>query len=96
MQTEDFEWDDDKAAINLARHGVSFEAARLACNDAFAAVREDRRHDYGEDRYVLLGVARDRLLCVAYTLRGERIRIISARLAEPQEKRRYHEENSQD
>jgi uncharacterized DUF497 family protein len=41
-------------------------------------------------------MAQDRLLCVAYTLRGERIRIISARLAEPQEKRRYHEENSQD
>jgi uncharacterized protein len=96
MQAEDYEWDDAKAAINLARHGVSFEAARLACEDAFAAVREDLRYDYGEDRFVLLGMAQDRLLCVAYALRGERIRIISARLAEPQEKQRYHEENSQD
>jgi uncharacterized protein len=96
MEAGDFEWDDAKAAVNLVRHGVSFEAARQACNDAFAAVREDRRQAYGEDRYVLLGMAQDRLLCVAYALRGERIRIISARLAEPQEKRRYHEENSQD
>lgn len=96
MQEDDFEWDDAKAAINLARHGVSFEAARQACNDAFTAVREDRRHDYGEDRYVLLGMAQDRLVCVTYTIRGERIRIISARLAEPQERRRYHDENTQD
>lgn len=87
-QDDGFEWDDAKAAVNLARHGVSFEAVRQACNDAFAGVREDR--------YVLPGMAQARLLCVAYTLKGERIRITSARLAEAQERRRYHAENSQD
>jgi uncharacterized DUF497 family protein len=96
MRDDNFEWDDAKAAINLATHGVSFEGARQACHDAFATVREDRRRNYGEDRYVLLGMSQDRLLCVAYTLRGKRIRIISARLAEPHERRRYHEENTQD
>ena len=43
----------------------------------------------------LVASRRDRLLCVAYTLRGERVHSLSARLAEPQEKRRYHEENGQ-
>jgi uncharacterized protein len=93
MKDDDFEWDDAKAAHNLAGHGVSFEAARLAFDDAFAVVREDRRQDYGEERFVLLGAVQERLLTVAFTIRGERVRIISARLAEPQERRRYHEEN---
>lgn len=96
MEHDDCEWDDAKAALNLANHGVSFDAARLACRDAFALVREDRREAYPESRYLLLGMAGDRLLAVAYTPRGERIRIISARLAEPRERRRYHEENADD
>lgn len=94
MQDGQFEWDDEKAARNLASHGVSFEAARLAFDDAFAVIREDRRQDYGEDRFILLGMVQEHLLVVSYTMRGERVRIISARLAEPRERRRYHEENS--
>jgi uncharacterized protein len=93
MRDDDFEWDDLKAAQNLANHGVSFEAARLAFDDPFAVVREDRRQDYGEDRYVLLGMVQDHLLAAVHAQRGGRVRIISARLAEPQERRRYHEEN---
>ena len=94
MEDDEFEWDDAKAAQNLASHGVSFDAARLAFDDVFAIAREDRRHDYGEDRYILLGMVQDRLLAVAYAQRGARVRIISARLAEPRERQRYHEENS--
>jgi uncharacterized protein len=94
MKDHDFEWDDEKAARNLARHGVSFEAARLAFDDPFAVVREDRRRDYSEDRYVLLRMVENHLLAVVHTQRDARIRIISARLAEPRERRRYHEENS--
>jgi hypothetical protein len=94
MQDEDFEWDNTKAEQNFATHGVSFEAARLAYEDPFAIVRGDHRQDYGEDRFILLGIVQERLLAVAYAMRGERMRIISARIAEPQERRRYHEENS--
>jgi len=93
MRDDDFEWDDRKAAANLARHGVSFDEARLAFSDPFAAGREDRREDFGEHRHILLGMADGRLLHVAYALRGERVRIISARLAETRERRRYHESN---
>jgi uncharacterized DUF497 family protein len=70
MEDDDFEWDDAKATQNFASHGVSFEAARLAFDDPFAVAREDRRHDYGEDRYFLLGMVQDRLLAVAYAQRG--------------------------
>jgi uncharacterized protein len=94
MRDDDFEWDDAKAAANLARHGVGFEAARLAFSDGFAVAREDPRQDYGEDRFILLGMANNLLLQVAYTMRQDRVRIISARLAEPRERRRYHEQDS--
>jgi uncharacterized DUF497 family protein len=91
MRDDEFEWDDAKAAANLARHGVSFEAARRAFDDPHTIGRADSREDYGEERYILLGMANDRLLHVTYTLREERIRIISVRRAEPHERRRYHE-----
>ena len=93
MRDAEFEWDDRKAARNLADHGVSFEAARRAFDDEFSVARDDFREGYDEDRYSLIGMVDSRLLYVAYTFRGERIRIISARGAEPYEQRLYHEEN---
>jgi len=94
MNDEAFEWDEIKAAANYAAHGVPFEAARDAFKDAFAIDWLDERAPYGEDRYAIIGMVEDRLLFVAYTMRGDKIRIISARGAEPYEKRRYHEENA--
>ena len=93
MRDNEFEWDDRKAAANLVRHGVSFETARRAFDDIHAVEMEDCRADYGEDRCVLLGMVQQRLLAVTYTLRGRRTRIISARPAEPFERRLYHEQN---
>jgi uncharacterized protein len=89
-----FEWDDAKAAANYAKQGVTFDAARDVFKDAFAIEQVDDRHDYGEDRWTILGMAGDRLLLVAYTMRDDRIRIISARAAEPYERREYHEQNA--
>jgi uncharacterized protein len=60
----------------------------------FALEWLDDREPYGEDRFVILGMVENRLLYVAYTMRGDKIRIISARGAEPHERRQYHEENS--
>jgi uncharacterized DUF497 family protein len=93
MRDDEFEWDDAKAAANLARHGVSFEAARRAFDDPGMIARTDARERYGEERFVLLGMVGGRVLHVAYAVRGERVRIISARVAEPRERRRYHEGN---
>ncbi|MDQ6868501.1 MAG: BrnT family toxin [Pseudomonadota bacterium] len=89
-----FEWDEWKAAGNYARHGVTFAAARDVFKDPFAIEQLDGREDYGEDRFVVIGMVEGRLLFVAYTMRGETVRIISARGAEPHEQRRYHEDNS--
>ena len=91
MQDEAFEWDDTKASANWTKHRVTFDAARNAFADAFALEFVDDRADYGEPRFVLIGMATDRLLTVAYTVRGERVRIISARPATAREKREYHE-----
>jgi uncharacterized DUF497 family protein len=88
-----FEWDDAKAARNWADHAVTFEVARAAFNDAFAIEWIDHGHADNEIRFGLLGMVENRLLFVSYTLRGERIRIISVRKAEPNERRRYHDEN---
>ncbi len=96
MNDEDFEWDEPKAAANLAKHKVSFAQARASFGDLFAVEYEDDRANYGEDRTILLGMAANRLLAVVYTLRGDKVRIISAREAEPHERRHYHEENRQD
>jgi len=94
MVDADFEWDDREAAANHAEHGVTFEMARLVFQDPFAIDWLDEREDYGENRYSIIGMAEGRLLYVAYTARGDRHRIISARGAEPHERRQYHEDDA--
>ena len=69
-----FEWDDEKAADNYAKHGMSFEFAKLAFEDLFAVERVDDRYDYGEERFILIGMARDVVLVVVYVEREGRIR----------------------
>jgi hypothetical protein len=78
----DIEWDPDKAASNLTKHGVSFEEAATALLDPAALAQEDPVADQ-ESRWVLIGMsAKARLLTVVYTLRpDDRIRLISARKA---------------
>jgi uncharacterized protein len=93
MRNENFEWDDEKAAQNWRDHGVSFEMAREAFRDAFAVEWVDSGQDPSEDRYAMIGMVENRLLFVAYAMRDERIRIISARKAEAFERRKYHDEN---
>jgi uncharacterized protein len=90
-----FEWDEDKAARNFIDHRVSFAQAALACRDPFAVEWIDERDDYGEERIGLLGLYGSEVLFVAYTERGENIRIITARRAERHEQDRYYRENSQ-
>ena len=93
MQNDAFEWDDTKAESNARRHGVTFEAARGVFTDSFAIEWLDETHGTDEERFVIVGMAEGRLLYVSYTVREPRIRIISARLAERYERRRYHNEN---
>jgi uncharacterized protein len=75
-------------------HGVMFEAAQDVFKDPFAIEQIDDRKNYGEERFIIIGMASGRLLTVVFTVRGEIIRIISARGAEPYEQRQYHEQNT--
>ena len=85
----EFEWDERKAASNLAKHGVSFEQATRAFADPNAIEYVDDRQDYGEERVILIGLA-GVVLVVVYTERGARLRIISARRATTHERQRYY------
>jgi uncharacterized DUF497 family protein len=89
-----FEWDDNKAARNLRVHRVSFEQTAVACRDPFAIDVIDTREDDGEERSGLLGLHGHDVLYVAYTERGDNIRIIMARRAEKHEQDRYYRENA--
>ena len=85
-----FEWDEQKEASNLEKHGVRFEQATDAFTDAFAIELPDRRKDYGEQRTILIGLAAGSVLTVVYTERGGNIRIISARRASRHEREAYY------
>ena len=94
MKDGKFEWDNRKAAANDRKHAVTFEMARDIFRDPFAIDELDEREEYGEERYLITGMVEGHILVVAYVMRGDAIRIISARGAEPYEQRRYHEETS--
>ena len=81
MQDDEFEWDDVKAARNWRDHAVTFDMARDAFDDAFAIDWIDDRQEATEPRTNMLAAVADRILHITFTLRGERIRIISARKA---------------
>lgn len=85
-----FEWDDDKAEANLAKHGVSFEEALTCFYDLRQVAFYDPEHSEDEDRELLIGHSdQGRLLMVSYTLREPMIRLISARKATRQETKTY-------
>jgi uncharacterized DUF497 family protein len=85
----DFEWDDEKAARNLAKHGIPFEEAAAAAIDPQAVLISDDS-DPEEERFQLIGRPwKARLLLVVFVERGERDRIISARRATRAETARY-------
>ena len=88
-----FEWDPKKAAANRRKHGVTFEEASSALRDSFSATAHDPDHSEDEDRFVTFGVSsRGRLLAVSHTDRGNKIRIISARIATNVERQIYEED----
>jgi uncharacterized DUF497 family protein len=91
----EFEWHAAKAEANFRRHGVSFDFAKPVFNDPFAVDFLDDREEYGEERFVMIGMAEGKiLLFVAYTEREEHIRIISARRATQYEQDEYFQQNA--
>jgi uncharacterized DUF497 family protein len=91
----EFEWDPEKAAGNLRKHGVSFDEAVTALGDPLSILLPDPDHSVGEERYLVLGMStQNRLLVVAFVERPPRTRIISARLATRRERHDYEEKST--
>ena len=86
-----YEWDGRKAAQNVAKHGVPFEFAARVFLDSHRLDAEDVRRAYGEQRRFTLGKIEGRVYAVAYTVRRNAIRLISARKANQREQRQYDE-----
>ena len=90
----EFEWDVNKAEDNLTKHGVPFEEAATVFEDERRVTYFDEEHSWEEDRFFTLGRSdRRRVLAVAWTLRDEAYRIISARTASRAERRTYDEQD---
>jgi uncharacterized DUF497 family protein len=86
----EFEWDSDKASENERKHGVSFEEAATAFGDPLSLAIHDPDHSDDESRFILLGESYSgRLVVVVHKERGDKIRLISARLATRRERRSY-------
>jgi uncharacterized DUF497 family protein len=89
-QTFVFEWDDQKAASNQRKHGVSFDEALSVFGDVMALTFADSDHADNEDRSRTYGMSnKSRLLVVIHTERQNGIRLISARKATRYEKSIY-------
>ena len=85
-----FEWDTEKERLNFEKHRVHFETAARVFRDENRIELYDEEHSDDEDRYNTIGKVED-VLFVVFTERRERIRLISARIATPAERRMYHD-----
>jgi hypothetical protein len=87
-----FEWDPRKDRANQKKHGISFAEAKTVFLDEFARIIDDPEHSDGERRFLMLGMSIGlRVLVVCHCFRGADrvIRIISARRADPSERKEY-------
>ena len=88
----EFEWDEGKAAANLAKHGVSFEETQTVFDDPLYVDFYDPDYSVDEHRYIIIGESRQRrLLIVSDTERDDMIRLISAREVTGSEREAYEE-----
>jgi uncharacterized protein len=87
-----FEWDANKAFINVVRHKISFREATEVFNDPDAVEFYDTFHSINESRFSLIGFSSRRLLFVVYTVRlTDTIRLISARKTTEAERKIYEQ-----
>ena len=86
----EFEWDINKNNENVRRHHISFDDATTIWNGPVLLIPSFQIH-HGEARFVAIGVLKGREISVVYTIREERIRIISARRARAYERKAYRE-----
>lgn len=92
--TANFEWDEEKASLNLKKHGISFNEAITVFEDPYSITLDDPIHSQLEARFLIIGYSRyNRLLLVVHTEREKNIRIISARRVTNGERKLYEQDN---
>jgi len=84
-----FEWDDAKNKINKIKHGINFKTAARVFSDPYCFYEYDNKHSQDEERWKAIGMVDD-ILLVIYTERKETTRLISARKAEDEDRRKYY------
>ena len=92
METIRFEWDPNKAKINVKKHGVTFKEAQSVFQDPEALVIDDPDHSQEEERFIILGLSQKAnllVVCHCYRESDTVIRIISARKATTTEAEQY-------
>ncbi len=88
----EFEWDEEKARANLAKHDVSFEEAKTVFDDLLYVDLYDPDHSHDEHRYIMIGQSNQgRVLIVSYTERHDTIRVVNAREMTRSERKAYEE-----
>jgi uncharacterized DUF497 family protein len=91
--TRTLQWDERKAETNRLKHGIRFEEAESVFDDPLARIDPDPDHSEDEGRELIFGHSSvGRLLVVSFVERGGIIRIISARHADKEERKRYEED----
>ena len=92
MEELRFEWDENKNAINIDKHGLSFEEAKEVFENDNAILFDDPDHSVGEERFLIIGMIKSQKICIVshcYRDADNVIRIISAREATKSEKETY-------
>lgn len=88
-----FEWNTEKAIVNLKKHEVSFDEAETVFDDPLFVIFADPDHSFEENRFIIVGESNQhRLLVVSYTERPPAARLISAREATRPERKKYEED----
>jgi uncharacterized protein len=88
-----FEWNTEKAKVNLKKHQVSFDEAETVFDDPLFVIFADPDHSFEENRFIIMGESnQNRLLIVSYTERPPKTRLISAREATRPERKKYEED----
>lgn len=90
IEGRQFEWDDAKNKINKIKHGINFKTAAKVFNDPYRFREFDYEHSIDEERWKITGMVDD-ILVVIYTERDESTRLISAREAGDEDRRKYYD-----
>ena len=92
MSIQKFEWDKNKAIINIDKHDISFEETATIFKDYNALIFDDEKHSLTEKRELIIGTSKEnRLLIACFTMRADKIRIINSRLTNKKERKKYEE-----